>query len=154
MICLRSPRAGQTGRVRLLDNLFAVLTNMCAVCEERQSDVTFIPCRHKVCCERCCFRVRSCPLCHQLVLERLSAGMVQQYILRISFVLNFSLRVEIQFYFCFPFRGGSSIKYCFFFPSKNGVFTNGIDKYFSLQYLASPPPIPVSMEFVVSSQME
>lgn len=69
----QSPRATQTAPGGILGELFAALSSVCSVCGQRQSEVTFLPCRHKVTCERCCFRVKECPLCDRMILERVSA---------------------------------------------------------------------------------
>lgn len=69
----QASRRGQTNVGGLLGELFAAFSNICGVCGQRQAQVTFIPCGHKVCCENCSFRVRSCPLCQQMIRERIGA---------------------------------------------------------------------------------
>lgn len=54
----------------VMANLLAALPLPCPACSERIADAVFQPCGHKVCCTRCAFRVRECPLCDMPILAR------------------------------------------------------------------------------------
>ncbi|XP_060573525.1 E3 ubiquitin-protein ligase MIB2-like [Ruditapes philippinarum] len=54
----------------LLQELFSDLPLPCMGCMQKIADTKFVPCGHKVCCARCSFRVRECPMCDRTILER------------------------------------------------------------------------------------
>ncbi|NWR44257.1 LRSM1 ligase, partial [Regulus satrapa] len=43
----------------------------CVVCMEQEPQMVFLPCGHVCCCQGCCERLRSCPLCRQDIAQRL-----------------------------------------------------------------------------------
>ncbi|NWI95368.1 LRSM1 ligase, partial [Pitta sordida] len=43
----------------------------CVVCMEREPQMIFLPCGHVCCCQSCCERLHSCPLCRQDVAQRI-----------------------------------------------------------------------------------
>ncbi|KAH3783586.1 hypothetical protein DPMN_161528 [Dreissena polymorpha] len=62
---------GKTATDALLELLMAAMPSPCPGCRQRQVDTTFLPCRHRVVCRNCAFRVRDCPKCSIPILERL-----------------------------------------------------------------------------------
>ncbi|XP_074412242.1 E3 ubiquitin-protein ligase LRSAM1 isoform X3 [Zonotrichia albicollis] len=42
----------------------------CVVCMEREPQMIFLPCGHVCCCQGCCERLLSCPLCRQDIAQR------------------------------------------------------------------------------------
>ncbi|KAL3861980.1 hypothetical protein ACJMK2_007986 [Sinanodonta woodiana] len=54
-----------------LADLFSLLPLPCSVCMENISNVTFIPCKHKVTCRKCCFKREDCPLCNRTIQDRI-----------------------------------------------------------------------------------
>ncbi|NXM66979.1 LRSM1 ligase, partial [Serilophus lunatus] len=42
----------------------------CVVCMEQEPQMIFLPCGHVCCCQSCCERLHSCPLCRQDVAQR------------------------------------------------------------------------------------
>lgn len=54
----------------LLAQLFSDLPLPCMGCMEKVADCKFSPCGHRVCCQRCSFRVRECPMCDTTIQER------------------------------------------------------------------------------------
>lgn len=62
--------ARQQAAGRLLADLFSELPLPCMGCMEKMADCKFAPCGHRVCCQRCSFRVRDCPMCDTPILER------------------------------------------------------------------------------------
>ncbi|XP_056360765.1 E3 ubiquitin-protein ligase LRSAM1 isoform X2 [Oenanthe melanoleuca] len=42
----------------------------CVVCMEQEPQMIFLPCGHVCCCQRCCERLHSCPLCRQDIAQR------------------------------------------------------------------------------------
>ncbi|NXE43177.1 LRSM1 ligase, partial [Ptilorrhoa leucosticta] len=43
----------------------------CVVCMEREPQMIFLPCGHVCCCQSCCERLHSCPLCRQDIAQRI-----------------------------------------------------------------------------------
>ncbi|XP_072792594.1 E3 ubiquitin-protein ligase LRSAM1 isoform X2 [Taeniopygia guttata] len=43
----------------------------CVVCMEQEPQMIFLPCGHVCCCQGCCERLRSCPLCRQDIAQRI-----------------------------------------------------------------------------------
>ncbi|KAM4889621.1 E3 ubiquitin-protein ligase LRSAM1 isoform 6-T6 [Sylvia borin] len=43
----------------------------CVVCMEQEPQMIFLPCGHVCCCQSCCERLHSCPLCRQDVAQRI-----------------------------------------------------------------------------------
>ncbi|NWU06740.1 LRSM1 ligase, partial [Cephalopterus ornatus] len=43
----------------------------CVVCMEQEPQMIFLPCGHVCCCQSCCERLLSCPLCRQDISQRL-----------------------------------------------------------------------------------
>ncbi|XP_005055423.1 PREDICTED: E3 ubiquitin-protein ligase LRSAM1 [Ficedula albicollis] len=43
----------------------------CVVCMEQEPQMIFLPCGHVCCCQRCCERLHSCPLCRQDIAQRI-----------------------------------------------------------------------------------
>ncbi|NXT07364.1 LRSM1 ligase, partial [Prunella fulvescens] len=43
----------------------------CVVCMEREPQMIFLPCGHVCCCQGCCERLHSCPLCRQDIAQRI-----------------------------------------------------------------------------------
>uniref|UniRef100_A0A8C5X727 Leucine rich repeat and sterile alpha motif containing 1 n=1 Tax=Malurus cyaneus samueli TaxID=2593467 RepID=A0A8C5X727_9PASS len=43
----------------------------CVVCMEQETQMIFLPCGHVCCCQRCCERLHSCPLCRQDIAQRI-----------------------------------------------------------------------------------
>ncbi|XP_068020180.1 E3 ubiquitin-protein ligase LRSAM1 isoform X1 [Melanerpes formicivorus] len=43
----------------------------CVVCMEQETQMVFLPCGHVCCCQRCCQRLQTCPLCRQEVTQRI-----------------------------------------------------------------------------------
>ncbi|KAK3088128.1 hypothetical protein FSP39_015105 [Pinctada imbricata] len=55
-----------------MNELFQELLSLpCAVCKENVANVRFLPCKHKITCRACCFRVNRCPMCRQPIAERI-----------------------------------------------------------------------------------
>ncbi|KAL4221757.1 E3 ubiquitin-protein ligase mib2 [Mactra antiquata] len=54
----------------LFSDLFEGLFTPCMGCGEKIADTIFTPCRHRVCCQRCAFRVRQCPRCDRQITGR------------------------------------------------------------------------------------
>ncbi|KAK3599550.1 hypothetical protein CHS0354_035785 [Potamilus streckersoni] len=63
------PAAARTGAT--LGDLFSILSLPCSLCMENLSNVTFIPCKHKVTCRKCCFKRDDCPICNQTIQDRI-----------------------------------------------------------------------------------
>ncbi|XP_053852153.1 E3 ubiquitin-protein ligase LRSAM1 isoform X2 [Vidua macroura] len=43
----------------------------CVVCMEQEPQMIFLPCGHVCCCQGCCERLHSCPLCRQDIAQRI-----------------------------------------------------------------------------------
>ncbi|NWV32893.1 LRSM1 ligase, partial [Grantiella picta] len=43
----------------------------CVVCMEQETQTIFLPCGHVCCCQGCCERLHSCPLCRQDIAQRI-----------------------------------------------------------------------------------
>lgn len=43
----------------------------CVVCMEQEPQTIFLPCGHVCCCQRCCERLHSCPLCRRDIAQRI-----------------------------------------------------------------------------------
>ncbi|NWI00626.1 LRSM1 ligase, partial [Tichodroma muraria] len=43
----------------------------CVVCMEQEPQMIFLPCGHVCCCQGCCDRLHSCPLCRQDIAQRI-----------------------------------------------------------------------------------
>ncbi|KAF1662949.1 E3 ubiquitin-protein ligase LRSAM1, partial [Aptenodytes patagonicus] len=43
----------------------------CVVCMEQETQVIFLPCGHVCCCQTCCERLHTCPLCRKDVAQRI-----------------------------------------------------------------------------------
>lgn len=43
----------------------------CVVCMEQEPQTVFLPCGHVCCCQGCCERLPSCPLCRQDIAQRI-----------------------------------------------------------------------------------
>ncbi|NXW83230.1 LRSM1 ligase, partial [Alopecoenas beccarii] len=43
----------------------------CVVCMEQETQMIFLPCGHVCCCQTCCERLHTCPLCRQDVTQRI-----------------------------------------------------------------------------------
>ncbi|XP_053940048.1 E3 ubiquitin-protein ligase LRSAM1 isoform X2 [Cuculus canorus] len=43
----------------------------CVVCMERETQMIFLPCGHVCCCQTCCERLHTCPLCRKDVTQRI-----------------------------------------------------------------------------------
>ncbi|NWV20481.1 LRSM1 ligase, partial [Origma solitaria] len=43
----------------------------CVVCMEQETQMIFLPCGHVCCCQGCCERLHSCPLCRQDIAQRI-----------------------------------------------------------------------------------
>ncbi|NWW40770.1 LRSM1 ligase, partial [Panurus biarmicus] len=43
----------------------------CVVCMEQEPQMVFLPCAHVCCCQGCCERLHSCPLCRQDIAQRI-----------------------------------------------------------------------------------
>ncbi|NWI54407.1 LRSM1 ligase, partial [Calyptomena viridis] len=43
----------------------------CVVCLEQEPQMIFLPCGHVCCCQSCCERLHSCPLCRQDIAQRI-----------------------------------------------------------------------------------
>lgn len=46
--------------------------NMCILCEEKQKNVLFLPCKHVSTCVECCYKMPNnlCPLCNSLINQK------------------------------------------------------------------------------------
>ncbi|XP_061163055.1 E3 ubiquitin-protein ligase MIB2-like isoform X1 [Saccostrea echinata] len=67
-------RGGAAGRAptpaEVLQGLFAELPIPCVRCKDSTANTRLLPCKHKVLCTDCCFRVQQCPMCRQPVSNR------------------------------------------------------------------------------------
>ncbi|XP_040462563.1 E3 ubiquitin-protein ligase LRSAM1 isoform X1 [Falco naumanni] len=43
----------------------------CVVCMEQETQMIFLPCGHVCCCQTCCERLRTCPLCRKDIAQRI-----------------------------------------------------------------------------------
>ncbi|KAF1635887.1 E3 ubiquitin-protein ligase LRSAM1, partial [Eudyptes filholi] len=43
----------------------------CVVCMERETQMIFLPCGHVCCCQTCCERLHTCPLCRKDITQRI-----------------------------------------------------------------------------------
>ncbi|XP_074968515.1 E3 ubiquitin-protein ligase LRSAM1 isoform X1 [Phalacrocorax aristotelis] len=43
----------------------------CIVCMERETQMVFLPCGHVCCCQSCCERLHTCPLCRKDITQRI-----------------------------------------------------------------------------------
>ncbi|XP_042642468.1 E3 ubiquitin-protein ligase LRSAM1 isoform X2 [Tyto alba] len=43
----------------------------CVVCMEQETQMIFLPCGHVCCCQTCCERLRTCPLCRRDIAQRI-----------------------------------------------------------------------------------
>ncbi|XP_009072295.1 PREDICTED: E3 ubiquitin-protein ligase LRSAM1-like [Acanthisitta chloris] len=43
----------------------------CVVCMEQETQMIFLPCGHVCCCQSCCERLHTCPLCRQDIAQRI-----------------------------------------------------------------------------------
>ncbi|XP_059684703.1 E3 ubiquitin-protein ligase LRSAM1 isoform X1 [Gavia stellata] len=43
----------------------------CVVCMEQETQMVFLPCGHVCCCQTCCERLRTCPLCRKDITQRI-----------------------------------------------------------------------------------
>ncbi|XP_075572505.1 E3 ubiquitin-protein ligase LRSAM1 isoform X3 [Pelecanus crispus] len=43
----------------------------CVVCMEQETQTVFLPCGHVCCCQTCCERLHSCPLCRKDITQRI-----------------------------------------------------------------------------------
>ncbi|KFZ69146.1 E3 ubiquitin-protein ligase LRSAM1 [Podiceps cristatus] len=43
----------------------------CVVCMERETQMIFLPCGHVCCCQNCCERLHTCPLCRKDIAQRI-----------------------------------------------------------------------------------
>lgn len=67
---LFSKSEGQKTAGRSLADLLFELPIPCMACSEKLADARFMPCRHKVLCLQCCFRVDECPVCDADIEQR------------------------------------------------------------------------------------
>ncbi|WAR14663.1 MIB2-like protein, partial [Mya arenaria] len=50
--------------------IFTTAKQMCHKCSALEATVRFEPCKHKVSCEKCCFRFKKCPICQKDIRKR------------------------------------------------------------------------------------
>ena len=55
-------------------NVNAGHNNKCKLCDEEQISITFMPCKHKICCVDCSVRLKRCFECNQVISEKLASN--------------------------------------------------------------------------------
>lgn len=65
----REELVSSQAEVKRLEEELTALKNdrRCKVCMDETISTLFVPCNHFVCCDRCAFRVRQCPVCRQRI---------------------------------------------------------------------------------------
>ena len=44
---------------------------LCAICMEKDTDVTLMPCRHEIVCGSCAAGIDACPICREVIVDRI-----------------------------------------------------------------------------------
>lgn len=55
----------------------------CIICNENFADVQFEPCRHQICCNDCCFKMKRCVICKKTISRKVLFNRVNGHILNI-----------------------------------------------------------------------
>ena len=45
--------------------------NECCICYDGRNDTVVLPCRHQICCSKCCDDIDECPICRVRIQQRI-----------------------------------------------------------------------------------
>lgn len=48
--------------------------SQCIICEENAANVRFEPCKHQICCDGCCAKMKKCIACQQAIQEKVDVA--------------------------------------------------------------------------------